>query len=98
MPDTDITMHIDGKPYTLDPNDLELGEIELIEEVCDSAFDDIDFTRAKAIRMLVYTVLHREDPTITMDDAKEIKIGAITDAPEAEDKPEPKKRRTTPKD
>jgi hypothetical protein len=79
MTDDTITLKIDDKTYTLDPEDLELGEIELLEDEMDSAVADIDFNRGRAMRVLVFIAVHRENPDFSMDDAKRVKISAITD-------------------
>lgn len=77
MADTDSTIVIDGKPYTLDPDDLELWEVELLEDTLDAPLAQIDFNRAKALRVLAYVVLHRDNPSFTLEDAKHIKLSAI---------------------
>jgi len=76
----DFAIVIDGKSYTLEMNDLELGELELIEDVLDAPVDEIDFRRTRAMRVIAYVLIHREDESFTMDDAKRIKIGAFSDA------------------
>ena len=78
-----IRLSIDGQTYSIDPDDLELGEIEIIEDEMDCAIDSVDFGRAKAMRLLAYTVIHRENKNFSMDDAKRLKIGAFSD-PDAE--------------
>lgn len=77
-----IRLHIDGKEFTLDPEDLELGEIELLEEELDASMEEIDFTRAKAMRVLVYLLVHRENTDYTMEDAARVKLSALADPTE----------------
>jgi len=72
---------IDGKVYSIDPEDLELGEIELLEDELDAPLADIDFNRAKAMRVLVYILVHRDNPAFTPEDAKRIKVSALAEAP-----------------
>ena len=97
--DATIALLINGKKYSINPDDLELGEIEIIEDECDEALETVDFRRARAMRVLVYTLMHREDPTFTMDDARAIKLSAIEEQP-PEPPPAPpvkgKPRRPTP--
>jgi hypothetical protein len=83
-----IKLTINGKPYEVSVDDLELGEIEVIEDAAGAALANIDFGRAHAIRGLVYVLKHREDPLFTMDDARHLKIGALAE-PDVEDEPTP---------
>lgn len=98
-PDDQIELYIDGKTYTIEPNDMELWEIELLEDVCDSPIELIDFNRVKAMRVLVYLLRRREDPEFTMDDARHVKLGTLeppeeTPEPAAAKKPAAKRRPT----
>ncbi len=86
MPDNTIRLMVDGKLYVADPDDLELGEVEVIEEFNDAPLADIDFNRARGLVSLVWLVMHREDSTVTVDDVRRIKFSTITDA-EAEEVP-----------
>lgn len=79
----DMRLEINGKTYALDPDDLELGEIEVLEEVCDAPMDSIDFSRAKAMRALVFLMVHRDDESFTMADAAHIKVGMLRDPDQA---------------
>jgi hypothetical protein len=89
MADEDnIKLTINGKLYEVDVDDLELGEIEVIEDAAGAALANIDFGRAHAIRGLVYVLKHREDDGFTMDDARHLKIGALAD-PDVEEPDEP---------
>lgn len=85
MPEPTIT--INGKQYTLDPDDLELGEVELLEEEMDCALDKIDFGRAKAMRVLVFILLKREDPEYTMEQASKLKLGSFVEPEEGAKRP-----------
>lgn len=87
-----IKLTIAGKLYEVDVDDLELGEIEVIEKAADAALANIDFGRAHAIRALVYVLKHRENPAFTMDDARQMKIGAL--AEQEPDEPTPIKQAT----
>ena len=77
--DDTIRLTIDGREYSLDPDDLELGEVELLEDELDASLDSIDFTRAKAMRVLVYLLVHRDNPKFTMEDAARLKLSALGD-------------------
>lgn len=87
MADDDvIRIAIDGKTHEINPDDLELGEIEVIEDAVDKPIGEVDFSRIKAVRALVYVIVHRDDPAFTMDDAKAMRSGALS-WPEPEPQP-----------
>lgn len=75
--DSNIRLSIEGKNYDLDPDDLELGEVEIIEDLMGAAISEVDFTRAKAVTALVYILKRREDPKFTLDMARRVKLSAI---------------------
>lgn len=88
-----IRITIDGKTHSINPDDLELGEIEVIEDAVDRPIGDVDFGRIKAVRALVYVIMHRDDPSFTMDDARSMRSGALSwDEPEPEPEPEPESK------
>lgn len=86
--DNEIRLVIDEQTYAIDPDDLELGEVELIEDEMGVAVQDVDFNRAKAMRVLSYILIHRNDRSFTMDDARKLKLSSFGDVEEpAEEKP-----------
>lgn len=97
--DNSIGLTISGKRYEVDQDDLELGEIEIIENAVDKAIEDVDFNRAGAIRALAYVLLHRENEAFTMADALKMKIGDLGDPtpPVEPPKPRPTRARAKPK-
>ena len=75
MADEDkITLTINGKHYEIEPDDLELDEVEILEDICDAALEDIDFRRASAIKGLVFIVQRRKNPSVTLESAGKIKL------------------------
>lgn len=82
MADDNAQLTIDGKAYEVDPDDLELWEVELLEDEMDCSLDAIDFNRAKAMRVLAYLMLRRDNPKFSMEDAKHLKLKAFGEAPE----------------
>lgn len=92
--DNVIHLTIDGKAYHLDPDDLELGEVEILEEEMDRGLDQIDFNRARALRTLVYLMVRRDNPEFTMEDARRIKVSAIVDPGDQPAEPAKTKRPT----
>lgn len=72
-----IAFTISGKRHAIDPEDLELGEVEILEELCDAPLEEIDFRRASAIKGLVYIVMRRNDQNFTIEDAAHIKLSAL---------------------
>lgn len=82
-PETPTEFLVEGKRYpVVDLDDLEFGEIELIEEAFGCAADDVDFRRAKAIRWLVFISMKRAGADVKFDDLGDLKFSAIEDAPE----------------
>ena len=77
MSQTDESMEItiDGKTYEV--GDLTLGEIEQLEEAFDLPIAEIDLSRAKAVRYLVYFAKHRENPKFTFEDAGNIALTSL---------------------
>lgn len=84
MSDNTIDLVIRGKQYTLDVEEIELGEAELIENELDRPLEEIDWRRASAIRCLAYVLLRRDDPAFTMAQARQLKVSDF-DGPEPED-------------
>ena len=60
----------------LDPRKLKLGELEEFEEMTgqtiDEAFYSGQATRAKSLVALVYLFGRKQDPSFTLDDAREL--------------------------
>lgn len=90
MADDAFRLVINGKTYEVKPEEMELGEIELLEDEMDSAVEDIDFGRAKAMRVLVYILMHRDNAAFTMEDASQIRMSDLQ-APEDEKPKRPTK-------
>lgn len=78
--DSKIGITIKGREYEIDVMDLEFQEIEALEDACDAPLEAIDFRRARALRALAYLVLHREDPSVSMDDVRKMKMSDLSDA------------------
>lgn len=88
--DSALAFAIDGKRYEIDMDDLEFGEVELLEEAFDLPFEEIDLTRAKAMRILIFIAIRRVDPSVTMEKVSGFKVTSF----EPEDEDEKKKRPT----
>jgi hypothetical protein len=88
MPDA-LTIHLDGKPYSID--DFELGELEWLEDELGDTLDQINWNSMKAATRFVYLIKRRDDPDFTLDDARKIKLQAFN---EPEPEPEKPKRPT----
>lgn len=76
-PDDALELTINGKSYVVDPDDLELGEVEVIEDLCGCAIDEVDWKRARAVRAVAFIVLHRANPAFTLEDAARMKISSF---------------------
>ena len=67
-----VIFQVNGKDY--DITDLTGDEVEQIEEEFDCAFAELDFGRAKVRRFVLFPLLKRYDPDLTMDDMKAMKV------------------------
>lgn len=82
------TIKIDGREY--DTDDLTLDEVETVEDLCDSALDEIDWRRAKAIKAMVFVLKRRDNPDVTLDDIGAIRVVDLVEKDEEEgDSPPP---------
>lgn len=77
--DDTIRLHIDGKEYSLDPDDLEFGEVELFEDELGVPFGEVDWRFTKPTRLLAYLLIHRDNPSFSLEDAERLKIGALNE-------------------
>jgi hypothetical protein len=82
-----VRIKIDGKTYSFDMDDLELGEVGTVEDLCGKSMVEIDWSSARGVQGLVWVARHREDPSFTVQDAGRIKFSALEE-PEG-DKPGP---------
>lgn len=66
---------------TFDLNKVTLGDIVDIEEVCGVAWDDIldleGGLPTKALLAMVWVAKRRDDPSFTLDDARETPVAEI---------------------
>jgi hypothetical protein len=76
MPNTESTIRINGKDYNAE--DLTLAEVEELEEACGGPLEDLDFRRAKVIKQVVYTLLKRDNPEVTLEEVGAIQIVSLT--------------------
>ncbi len=76
----------------IDPNDLELGEVEFFEEQSGLSLGDLQngVITTKAIIALITVTERRKNPAFTMEDARKLKLGDI--AVEVADPPAPPRR------
>lgn len=72
--DTKIQVHIKGREYEVDVMDLSFEEIEAVEDACNAPLAHIDFEYARASRALAWVVLHREDESVTMEQAAKLTL------------------------
>lgn len=70
------TLRINGKDYRID--DLTLDEAELLEDTFDCSLDQIDFKRAKVLKQVVFLLLRRDNPKLTIDEVGAIKVVSLT--------------------
>ncbi len=77
--DEGFVLKIKGKAY--DATDLTLNEVEQIEDLCGGAsLDTLDLGRAKTLKAIVYVLLRRDEPEITLEQAGNIKLSGLLGA------------------
>lgn len=74
-------VYIDGKPY--DITQLTLGEVEDIEETFDAPLDQLDWGRAKVRKLIVLTLLRRDNPDLTEDEVRSLRYTKLLTNPPA---------------
>lgn len=80
-PETGLLLWIDGKPYNA--TDLTLDEVEEIENACGGvALEELDFARARVLKAVVFTLLKRDDPDVTMERVGRIRLRTLLREPE----------------
>jgi len=59
--------------------DLTIGELETIEEVCGCSLDKLDFEHptAKLMLAIVYVAGRRENPDFSLDDARQVRLTEV---------------------
>ncbi len=80
-PETDdgFVLKINGKEY--DATDLTLNEVETIEDLCGGvSLDSLDLGRAKTLKAIVFVLLRRDEPEITLEDAGNVKLSGLLGA------------------
>ena len=77
----DGLLRIDGKDYDLE--ELTLDEVEQIEEALDAGIADLDLRRAKVIKQIVFTLMRRDNPDLTLADVGAIKMTSLVEEPSA---------------
>jgi len=74
--DPGFLLHIEGREY--DATDLTLDEVEEIEDACgDISLENLDIGRAKVLKAIVFTLLKRDDPDVTMERVGQIRLRAL---------------------
>ena len=73
----DGLLRIDGKDYDLE--ELTLDEVEQIEEALDAGIGEIDLRRAKVIKVIVYTLMRRDNPALTLKEVGQIKMVSLAE-------------------
>jgi hypothetical protein len=86
----DLTVHIDGKSYAFD--DFELGDLEWLEEYLGKPLSDTStLSSIKAAVGLVFLVKRRDDPSFTIEQARGVKMAALSEPTEPAAKKRPPK-------
>jgi hypothetical protein len=77
-------ININGDEYDLD--DLDIGEMEEIEILAEAPFSEINAGSAKGMKAFVFVLLKRNNPEITMEEIKKVKM--VSMMPPEESMPE----------
>jgi hypothetical protein len=77
--DSVVKLRIDGEVYEIDMDELELGEVGVIEDLTDKSVQEIDWESARGLQGLVWIAMHRKDPRFTLDQAGRIKFSSFSD-------------------
>ena len=64
----------------LDVDQLTIGDIEDIEEICGKSFEELDFERpsARLLKAIVYVNGRKTNPSFTLEDAREVRLSEVT--------------------
>lgn len=74
--DIGLVLSINGKEY--DATDLTLNEVEAVEDLCGGvSLEQLDLGRAKVLKAIVFVLLKRDDPEITLDQAGDIRLKGL---------------------
>ena len=63
-----------------DPDDLTLNEIEEAEELLGAPIDELlssGSPKGRALKVIVYLLMRRTDPSITLEQAGQVKLSEI---------------------
>lgn len=79
MSDQGFMLQIEGKEY--DATDLTLDEVEEIEDACGGvSLEQLDLGRAKVLKAIVYTLLKRDNPDVTMETVGKIRLKTLLES------------------
>lgn len=81
--DNTVRFKLEGKPYEIDPEHLEWGEIEELEVYFDCAYNDIDFESMRGVMFLAYLARKRKEPEFTLDEMRRLKLSDMEDEDDA---------------
>lgn len=74
--DVALVLRINGREY--EATDLTLNEVEEVEDLCGGiSLEMLDLARAKTLKAVVYVLLKRDDPTVTLEQAGEVKFKGL---------------------
>jgi hypothetical protein len=85
--DTTARFTIQGKPYEIDPQNLEWGEVEELELYFDCPATEVDFDLTRAVMFLAYLARKRTEPDFTLEEMRKLKMSDLgeDDAPRPTD-------------
>lgn len=78
-----VKLKINGEVYEIDMDDLELGEVGEVEDLCDKSVQEIDWESARGMQGLVWIALHRKNPRFTVAEAGRVKLSQLENPDES---------------
>lgn len=64
----------------LDVNQLTVGDVEDIEDICGKPFEELNFDNpsAKLMKAIIFITGRRDNPEFTLDDARRVRLADVT--------------------
>jgi len=64
----------------LDVDQLTIGDVEDIEEICGKSFEELNFDKpsARLLKAIVYVNGRKTNPNFTLEDARQVHLNEVT--------------------
>lgn len=77
----DFRFELGGEVLELSMDALTFGEVEFIESYFNAGLGEIDFNTGRGMLVVAYVAKQRIDPTVTLDDLRDVKVSSLKEAP-----------------